>query len=65
VQSWYLRTERDRNVAAVYAGEDNVTQGGVDLTTITDINTVDIQESFDEPLTKEEVTAIAKLFLVE
>ncbi|MBD0258351.1 MAG: ferritin-like domain-containing protein [Cytophagales bacterium] len=63
VQSWYLRTERDRNVAAVYAGEDNVTQGGVDLTTITDINVVDIQESFDEPLTKEEVTAIAQLFL--
>ena len=63
VQSWYLRTDRDRNVAAVYAGEDNVTQGGVDLTTITDIDTVDIQESFDEPLTREEVTAIAKLFL--
>jgi hypothetical protein len=63
VQSWYLRTARDRNVAAVYTGEDNVTQGGVDLTTITDINVVDIQESFDEPLTKEEVTAIAQLFL--
>jgi len=63
VQSWYLRTDRDRNVAAVYAGEDNVTQGGVDLTTITDISAVDIQESFDEPLTKEEVTAIAALFL--
>ncbi len=63
VQSWYLRTDRDRNVAAVYTGEDNVTQGGVDLTTITDINAVDIQESFDEPLTKEEVTAIAALFL--
>jgi hypothetical protein len=63
VQSWYLRTARDRNVAAVYAGEDNVTQGGVNLTTITDINVVDIQESFDEPLTKEEVTAIAQLFL--
>jgi hypothetical protein len=40
-----------------------VTQGGVDLTTITDISAVDIQESFDEPLTKEEVTAIAALFL--
>jgi hypothetical protein len=63
VQSWYLRTDRDRNVAAVYAGEDNVTQGGVNLTTITDISAVDIQESFDEPLTKEEVTAIAVLFL--
>ncbi len=63
VQSWYLRTDRDRNVAAVYAGEDNVTQGGVNLTTITDIDVVDIQESFDEPLTKEEVTAIAALFL--
>ena len=63
VQSWYLRTERDRNVAAVYAGEDNVTQGGVDVTTITNLPAVDVQESFDEPLTKEEVTAIAALFL--
>lgn len=63
VQSWYLRTERDKNVAAVYAGEDNVTQGGVDLTTITKISRVDIMESFDEPLTRDEVTAIAALFL--
>jgi rubrerythrin len=63
VQSWYMRTARDKNVAAVYAGEDNVMQGGVDLTTVTQISRLDIMESFDEPLTKEEVTAIAALFI--
>lgn len=67
VQSWHLRTERDRNVAAVYAGEDNVMQGGVDLTMIVRdpmISREDIAESFDEPLTRAEVTAIASMFIV-
>ncbi len=66
-QSWHLRTERDRNVAAVYAGEDNVMQGGVDLTMIVRdpmISREDIAESFDEPLTRAEVTAIASMFIV-
>ncbi len=51
-------------VRAVYAGEDNLVQGGLDLTTITDLGTDAITEAYDEPLTKEEVTAIASLFLV-
>ena len=70
VQSWYLRTANDRNVEAVYAGEtpeNNVMQGGVDLTMIVSdpmISRTDVEESFDEPLTREEVTAIASLFIV-
>ncbi len=61
-QSWNMRTTTS-SIAPVYAGEDNVTQGGVDVTTLTDIDVLDVQDAFDEPLTAEEVTAIAKLFL--
>ncbi len=49
--------------AAVYAGEDNVTQGGVDVTTVTTISAAYIMESFDEPLTMEQVLAIAGPFI--
>ncbi|WPP51709.1 ferritin-like domain-containing protein [Catalinimonas niigatensis] len=51
-------------VRAVYAGEDNTVQGGLELTAITDIDADAITEAYDEPLSKEEVTAIASLFLV-
>jgi rubrerythrin len=49
---------------AVYNGEENVMQGGVDVTTITNVGTSSIQEAFDEPLTDAEVLAIANLFIV-
>lgn len=42
----------------VYAGEENTTQGGVDLG-----SSPAISEAFDEPLGREEVLAIAGLFL--
>ena len=51
---------------AVYGGtipEDNVTQGGVDVTTITTVSAAGIQEAFDEPLTMDEVLAIAGPFI--
>jgi rubrerythrin len=51
--------------AAVYAGalsEDNVTQGGVDVTTITASSPAAVQEAFDEPLSMDEVLAIASPF---
>lgn len=63
VQSWYLRTDRDKGIEAVYKGEDQLTQGGVNVSTVTDVSELDIMEAFDEPLTKEEVQAIASLFL--
>lgn len=50
-------------IRAVYIDEDQLMQGGLDLTTITDVGEDGITESFDEPLSREEVTAIANLFL--
>ncbi len=47
----------------VYNGEENVVQGGVDLTTISPLSREIITEAFDEPLTMEQVLAIAGLFL--
>ncbi len=50
---------------AVYNGEENVAQGGVtDIKTITTAPVSAITEGFDEPLTRDEVLAIASLFIV-
>ena len=52
-------------IAAVYAGEDNTVQGGVDLTSaLPQYSKASITEAFDEPLTMDEVNAIAGLFIV-
>ncbi len=54
----------------VYDGEENVTQGGVDLTTLTYANEIvgDLNEAvtqaFDEPITGDTAVAIASLFIV-
>lgn len=49
---------------ATYDGEENTTQGGVDLSTaLSGVSKDAITEAFDEPLTKEQVLAIAKPFL--
>ena len=53
--------------AAIYAGDDNVMQGGVDITTLVSgmgISRAAVTESFDEPLTREQVLAIAGPFIV-
>jgi rubrerythrin len=50
-------------VRAVYIGEAQTMQAGLDLTTLTDVGEDGITESFDEPFSKAEVTAIANLFL--
>jgi rubrerythrin len=47
----------------VYNGEDVRVQAGIDLKTITGSDPMSITAAFDEPLTREEVTAIASLFL--
>lgn len=47
----------------VYSGENMQTQAGVNLKTITTVDEGGFTGAFDEPLTKEEVTAIASLFL--
>ena len=50
--------------AAVYAGEGNLVQGGVNLAGLAGISNERISEAFDEPLTKEAVLAIAGPFIV-
>ncbi|HET7187978.1 MAG TPA: ferritin-like domain-containing protein [Gemmatimonadaceae bacterium] len=60
----------DANVAAVfaaiYAGEDNTTQGGVSITALANLPSVfdatAASEAFDEPLTRAEVLAIVQPF---
>ncbi|MCF4101350.1 ferritin-like domain-containing protein [Gillisia sp. M10.2A] len=49
---------------AVYDGEQNVTQGGVDLTMATSFDAKAVSQSFDEPISGETAKAIAGLFIV-
>ncbi len=53
-------------VAAVYAGEENTTQAGIQITGINGmaISTSDASEAFDEPLTQAQVTAIVDPFII-
>ena len=50
-------------VEAVYAGEENLVQAGVDQTTLGDYSAEAASEAYDEPLTMEEVNNIAAPFL--
>lgn len=47
----------------IYDGEGNIMQGGANLTGLAGLGSAPITESFDEPLTKDQVLAIAKLFI--
>ena len=47
----------------VYNGEGNTTQGGANLNGLAGLSNSAITEAFDEPLTKDQVLAIAKLFI--
>lgn len=53
-------------VAAVYAGEENTTQAGVQITNINGmaISSGAASEAFDEPLTKDQVLAIVDPFII-
>lgn len=53
-------------VAAVYAGEENTTQAGVQITGINgaSISAAAASESFDEPLTQAQVQAIVDPFII-
>lgn len=52
-------------VAAVYAGEGNTVQGGLDLEVVlSQYSYASLTEAFDEPLDMHEVNAIAGLFIV-
>lgn len=66
VKPWITAMDRGTlpsQAQAVYDGEQNTIQGGVDVKTITSVGTDAVQEAFDEPLTDAEVLAIAGLFI--
>lgn len=48
---------------AIYDGENNVTQGGVNLAERGGVSGTAVTEAFDEPLTREDVLAIVRPFL--
>lgn len=48
----------------VYNGEENVTQGGLDLVSVTGFDDVAVSQSFDEPISGDTASAIASLFIV-
>ncbi|MEP6464711.1 MAG: ferritin-like domain-containing protein [Parafilimonas sp.] len=50
-------------VQASYNGEDNVTQLGIDVTTLPGVSVASATEAFDEPLTMEAVLAIVGPFM--
>ena len=56
-------TGKEGAVPAIYAGEDNMTQGGVNLKGLASKSDAAVTEAFDEPLTKEAVLAIAGPFI--
>jgi len=63
-KGWVVNADSSGLPAAIYVREDNVMQGGVDVTTITSVSRQSITEAFDETLTMEEVLAIADPFIV-
>jgi rubrerythrin len=50
--------------APIYAGEQNKTHLGLDVTTVTPVPELAVEEAWDEPLTMDEVLAIVAPFIV-
>jgi Ferritin-like domain len=63
LKGWISNAEANGLPAAIYAGEDNTTQLGINVTTITTAPAVSVTEAFDEPLTMSAVLAIAGPFI--
>ncbi|WP_373519995.1 ferritin-like domain-containing protein [Aquiflexum sp.] len=67
LKGWITQDERGAGMPmetqAVYNGEDNLIQGGVNVTTVTPIGVDGVTEAFDEPLTMAEVLTIGGLFI--
>ncbi|WP_116124330.1 ferritin-like domain-containing protein [Lewinella sp. IMCC34183] len=65
-KGWITGSMNSTGVAAadgVYAGENNVTHLGLDVTTVTQVNRDRVTQAWDEPLTMEAVLEIANPFL--
>lgn len=68
LKGWILGNQRGDGMPEatqpVYNGEENVMQAGFNTSTVLDIPAGAGSESFDEPLTRDQATAIASLFIV-
>lgn len=62
-KGWITGADSGGLPAAIYAGEDNVTQGGANITAL-GYSTAVASEAFDEPLTPDQVLTIAGGFIV-
>ncbi len=62
-KGWITGADANGLPTAIYAGEDNVTQGGASVTSL-GYSAAIATEAFDEPLTPDEVLAIAGPFIV-
>ncbi|WP_373495898.1 ferritin-like domain-containing protein, partial [Aquiflexum sp.] len=67
LKGWITQDQRGAGMPpvtqAVYDGEDNLIQGGVDASSVTPIGVDGVTEAYDEPLTMAEVLAIGGLFI--
>lgn len=65
-KGWIVGANTDvAALESVYEDESNTTHLGTDATTVTDVPDEQVTEAFDEPLTEEQVLAIAGPFIVE
>ena len=68
IKGWITKAESDGAPQAAYEGENNTTHAGVDLNSIDSLSDMSMEaktEAFDEPLTRNEVLAIVKPFVVK
>ena len=67
IKGWISNNERSTGMPVetqpVYDGEENLTQGGVNITGLSGISNANLTEAFDEPLTMAQVLAVAGLFI--
>lgn len=71
LKGWITNNDRGMGMPeatqAIYNGEENITQGGVDVTTLGSGSPFTMEastEAYDEPLSGDDATAIASLFIV-
>jgi len=65
-KGWITNASTDVSaLQPIYAGENNTTQGSVEVAALSiDVPASSVTEAFDEPLTSEQVLAIASMFMV-
>lgn len=68
IKGWITNAQSNGAPQAVYAGEDNTIHAMIDLNSISSLSDISMEaktESFDEPLTRAQVLAIVKPFVVK